>query len=84
MGARGLINGVARNDDKSTIQQKCMEKYIPPTLAAAVTLLMSSLKKNQTQILTQNILFHEFLLNSQFAIISSHIVKGHPEHHCKD
>ena len=36
MGARGLINGVARNDDKSTIQQKCMEKYIPPTLAAAV------------------------------------------------
>ena len=48
MGARGLINGVARNDDKSTIQQKCMEKYIPSTLAAAVRPLMSSLKKNQT------------------------------------
>ena len=45
MGARGLINGVARNDDKSTIQQKCMEKYIPLTLAAAVSPLMSSLKK---------------------------------------
>ena len=45
MGARGLINGVARNDDKSTIQQKCMEKYIPPTLAAAVLPLMSSQKK---------------------------------------
>ena len=74
MGARGLINGVARNDDKSTIQQKCMEKYIPLTLAAAVTPLMSSLKKNQT-LLMQNILFHEFLLNSQFAIISRHIVK---------
>ena len=57
MGARGLINGVARNDDKSTIQQKCMEKYIPPTLAAAVLPLMSSLKKNQTQTLMQKFTF---------------------------
>ena len=75
MGARGLINGVARNDDKSTIQQKCMEKYIPPTLAAAVSPLMSSLKKNQTQILTQNILFDKFFLNTGYVIISGHIVK---------
>lgn len=84
MGARGLINGVARNDDKSTIQQKCMEKYIPPTLAAAVSPLMSPLKKNQTQILTQNELFDKFFLNSQFDIIHRRIVKRYPEHHCKD
>lgn len=46
MGARGLINGVARNDDKSTIQQKCMEMYIPLTGSALVVVLLeSSLKK---------------------------------------
>ena len=56
MGARGLINGVARNDDKSTIQQKCMEKYIPLTGCSRRTARVFSEKIWQTfQISIQNI-----------------------------
>ena len=79
MGARGLINVVARNDDKSTIQQKCMEKYIPPTLAAdAVAPLESSLKKIRLTFWRKNVLFYVFLLNSWFVIISRRTVKWDP------